>query len=249
MQFNNTTDKEKGMIQECESKTLLGDGAISGDSTLLAEFTRKINARYHRVVIRILQSMDNYDFDDPNHQDFPIVTTPLTTARHYTIPISEKVLKIKRMDITYDGSTYYRAYPIDVNEFPFGVGNDEDVDSNFSKTSPRYDLAYNAWWLYPRAEQADVDAGGQARIIWQRELDEFVVGDTTQEPGIPEAFHMLLPIGASIDWLSVHKPNNTTLIQMLQNEWNVLIDLLEQHYSTQEMDTPMTLGADMPNYA
>ena len=36
--FSDTTNKN-GLIQECEFWTNLGDGTISGDTTLLAQFT------------------------------------------------------------------------------------------------------------------------------------------------------------------------------------------------------------------
>lgn len=249
MVYSDTTNRENGLIQHAEFLTGQGVAGISGTTAVLADFTRLFNVYYAKIVIKILHSMDDFDWDDPNQSDFPIVTTPLSSSdRHYTIPLSEKVLKIKRIDITYDNSKYYRATPLDVNELAFGVGNDTDVDSNFDKTAPRYDLKYNAWWLYPMASAAEVAAGAKARIHWSREADSFVVGDTTQEPGIEEAFHHLIAVGAALEWISVKKPKDTVTIQMLQNMWNEGIRDLEDHYSTKNEDVAESFGADLPNY-
>ena len=61
MVFNDTTDK-KGLIQDCELRTGLGDTAISGNAALLDHFTRLINQRYQGVVTMILDSQDEWDF-------------------------------------------------------------------------------------------------------------------------------------------------------------------------------------------
>ena len=49
MQFSDTTNKN-GIIQQIEFRTNLGDTGISGDATLLKQFTGQINDAYMKAV-------------------------------------------------------------------------------------------------------------------------------------------------------------------------------------------------------
>lgn len=197
MQFSNTTSKN-GLVQRCELYTSLGDGAISGDTTLLGQFTGLINSAYQKVSTMILESMDEWDFDDSDNSDFPVATAPMTVNRDYSFPTS--ILKVKRLDITYDGINWYKAEAFDINEYGFGVGNDVNMDVNFQKTSPKYDTKYNSIWIYPKANAEDVASGASLRMEYSREINEFLTTDTTVEPGIDEPFHPLIAKLASTEW-------------------------------------------------
>lgn len=200
MQYSDTSGKT-GLIQECEFLTNLGDGIISGDTTLLATFTRLINARYHKVWALILESQDDWDLDDSNHTDYAIATTPLAAnQRDYSFPASLDILKLKRVDLTYDGTNYYRARKIDSGIIETGFGNTTTEDADYNTTDPAYDLKANTIWVYPLATASQVTAGAEMRIEFLREPDEFTTADTSQEPGIDEPFHRMLAIGASLDY-------------------------------------------------
>ncbi len=206
MVFSSTTDKN-GLIQDCEFWTGLGDAGISGNATYLKQFTSSINRHFHRVVTMILESQDDWDFDDLTKTDYPVATTPMVAdQRDYTFPASLKILKIKRVDITYDGNNYFMATPFDINESGYGFGPasnttmETSVDSRFSKGSPQFDMKGNSIWIYPRASTADVAAGAKIRVEFFREITEFASTDTSTEPGIDEPWHRMLSIGASLDW-------------------------------------------------
>ena len=88
---------DSGLIQECEFLTNVGTTGISGNAQRLQDFTRLINSRYHQVVTMILHSQNSWDYDDINHTDFPILTTNLVANQpDYSLPASEKILKLKR---------------------------------------------------------------------------------------------------------------------------------------------------------
>ena len=55
MPFSNTTTKG-GLIQGCERWTNLGDAIISGDTTLLKQFTAAINEAYDELLPIIFSS-------------------------------------------------------------------------------------------------------------------------------------------------------------------------------------------------
>ena len=247
MQLSDIGDK-KGLIQDCEFRTGLGDTAISGNAAMLDHFVRLINSRYQQVVTTILQSQDEWDWDDINHTDYPIVTTPLVAdQRDYSLTAAEKVLKIKRVDVCYSGtsSTCYKAEPIDSGEMATGLGYDAETDGRFSKTAPRYDLQYNSIFLYPRANAADVTNGGVLRVEWTREIDEFTDSDTTQEPGIDEAFHPMLSIGASLDWAIAKGDDRKADLQALYNDYEAR---LVRYYGDKQEDRRYAMVSDFINY-
>jgi len=201
MMYSDTSGKT-GLLQSVEFFTGVGDGTISGNATYKAQVTQLLNNRYHQVVTMVLDSIgDGWDFDDLNHTNYPVATTPLVAAqRDYVLPASEKILRIKRVDVTYDGSKYYRATPIDTGAIDFGLGTAANTDAYFSTTAPGYDLLGNSLWLYPLADATHVTASAKLRLEFTREIDEFTTADTTQEPGIDEPFHNMLAVGAALDW-------------------------------------------------
>lgn len=240
MDYNDTTTK-LGLVQDCEFLCQFNDGDISGNATMLATFTRLMNKHYHKTVLAILEAQDTWDFDDKNFSDYPIATTPLVAGqRDYTFPVSLKILKIKRVDVTYDGTNWYRANPIDSGLPVDGLGNSTFEDSLVSISSPRYDAKSNAIWVYPLADASQVSAGAKIRIEFFREIEEFTASDTTKEPGIDRPFHQMISLGASMEY---------AVAKMLGNAGN-LADLyrdmeqrLKEYYSRKEVDKILNLNS------
>ena len=240
MVFNDTSTKA-GILQRVEFTLGMPDGAITGDTTLLAHMTSLVNEVYYDVFINILRSQDNWDFDDSNRTNYAIATTPLVASqRDYSFPASLDILKIKRVDVTYDGSTYYQAQAIDSTEFGDGVGNTTTEDSNFSISSPAYDVKTNTIWVYPLATAAQVSAGAKVRIEFFRELDDFTTADTTQEPGIDRPWHELLPLGAAMKYAAMRNMENTKSLKVLYDE---RIQMLREYYAKKQDDKALALKA------
>lgn len=236
MQYSDVTN-DTGLIQDITFWT----GADTNAYTL-KDRTRNINSWYHRVVTMILRAQDEWDFDDVNHTDFPILTTDLVASQQdYSIPASEKVLKIKRLEVSYDGTNWYKAEPIDVNEI--GTATDTTtIANNFVKTKPYYDLQNGSLFLYPIP---DSNVTGGLKIWWTREIDEFTTADTTQEPGIDEPFHRMLSIGAAYDYaikkgLQVSDRLKAELIEYEQR--------ITQYYGSKQNDRQMNLKPAYVDY-
>lgn len=211
-----------------------------------------INIWYQKVVSMILESMDEADFDDNRRTDYPIVTTPMiANQRDYPLGVNEKVLKIKRVDITFDGSHWYRATPFDSGELSSGIGftpassTDTVLDSNFIQQAPRYDLAYNAIWVYPMPLTVDVANGATIRVEWDRQIQPFVVGDyssvltdSTVVPGFDDPFHVMLAYGAAFEYATTRQlPQVAQITSKLQED-----ELrLRQHYGRKDLDRNLAL--------
>lgn len=222
------------------------------DANLLID----LNIWYEKVASMIFESQDATDFDDARATNYPVQTTPMiANQRDYTIPVSERMLKIKRVDITWDGTNWYRATPQDTGNYPGGIGFyngssvDAQLDQNFVKTSPCYDTAYNSLWIYPMPVAEDVTNGGKIRVEWQRNVTAFttsdytsVLTDSTAVPGFDAPFHPILAWGAAFEAATANNlPQLPLLTQQLQ-EWEVRI---RTAYGRKNLDERLALGADM----
>lgn len=243
-------------ISEINTKItqLLGVGTGT-DQYPAAQRLIDVNNAYHKVASMIFDSQDESDYDDPNYTDFPILTTPLVASqRDYSIPTSEKVVSIKNISVSYDGTNFYKAVPIDWGETqleiaPATSGAETTIDSYFTKQNPRYDYKYNSIFLYPRASAEDVANGGKIIIEWTREADPFTSGQVTtgtREPGFDSAFHVLLAYYPAIEWAMAKGKQSlvNNLVPMAQD----LEARLRRQYGKKVRDRRMQLTSMTKNY-
>jgi len=204
-----------------------------------------INKWYHRIVTMILQSQDEWDFDDYNYTDYAILTTDLVANQQdYVIPFSERVLKIKRLEITYDGSNWVKVEPIDINEISDPT-NATSVAGRFFKDSPRYDLNANGIFLYPIPSTS---VTGGLKVWWTREIQEFTSGDmsdTTKYPGFDTPFHPMIALGVAFDYALAKSKDNRNALKAELDEYEVR---LKKHYSSKQTDRRLDMVPELPNY-
>lgn len=212
-----------------------------------------INIWYQKAVSMIFESQDDSDFDDQRNTNYPIVTTALVAGqRDYAIPVSEGVLKIKRIDVTYDGSNWFRANPFDGGVPEWGMGNSANEDSNFIKQAPKYDVKYNSVFLYPLPTATDVSAGGQIRIEWERNITPFTSSDYTVDPndstvipGFDAPFHPILAYGAAYEFANANNLPQLANIKQDLADWEGRI---RQAYGNKDKDTVMSLRPGYDSY-
>lgn len=205
----------------------------------------------------ILDSQDESDFDDirqTSASGYPIFTVPLTTNRDYFVAQTYNMLKIKDVSVYYDGVNGYRAKPVDDSELNIAVGTststtqNSTIDANFSRTSPRYDLKFNAFWLYPRALAADVTAGGFMVLEWFRGPTEFTLAELTTGtaiPGFDSTFHAMLAYGPAFEYCEAKQlPQASSIYRELQ----MYEDRLRKQYGSKQLDRHIGLKADFQSY-
>lgn len=242
MQFNETTNLT-GLIQSAEEWSRLGKAQISGNTDRLKRFTRLINSNYHKVVTMIFESMDGWDFDDPNLANTGFIKTYNLVAdtASVTLPVADKILKVKRVEITYDGTTWYHAAPIDINEYG-DVSVQATIAGHFKQTQPYYDLVGNYVYLYPVPEANSTNG---LKLWVAREVDEFTTADTTQEPGFDEPFHEMLAVGASRDYAIQEGLSNTESLAAVFSEYE---QRLRRYYGKKEDDRHLVLKSTNESY-
>jgi len=215
-----------------------------------------INLWLQKVVGMIFDSQDESDWDDQRNTTYPIKTAPLVASqRDYTIPVSEKVLKIKDVSITYDGTNSYRATPIDLTDYS-AIGNatsamttqNTTIDSYFAKTAPSYDYKFNSIWIYPTANASDVAAGAKIIIEWFRQATEFTSAELstgTVVPGFDDTFHAILAYGPAFEYAESKQLPQAKQIGAVLADYEAR---LRKQYSVKQGDRKYQLQQDYQSY-
>lgn len=213
-----------------------------------------MNIWLQKIAGMIYDSQDETDYDDPRYTDIPVLTVPLTTDRRYNINQTENVLSIKDLSVTYDGTNYYRATPIDQGDITFGnatstaTTQNATIDAYFSRTSPRYDIKYNLLFLYPSATSTDVANGGQLLIEWDRTPVEFTEADlssTSIIPGIDLTFQAMLAYGPALEYCLPRQLPQTNNIKTMLDDYELR---LRKQYSSKQKDRKHQFKSDYQNY-
>lgn len=214
MVFSDTTNRQNGLIQRCEQNCGLGDTGISGNTILLQQFTGWMNQWNKTGASIAIMSFDGHDFDDPNYTTAPTGTFVGTTNRDYNFDSSVAMLKIKEINVTYDGTNYVPATPFDDNDRRDIAVNDPNVDTNFTMQEPKYDLTANGFKLYPLFTAAQVTAGAKVYVEFYRAPRDFTpTGNDTYTPGFDLQFHHLPAVGASWEYCKLYKPEMAANLQ------------------------------------
>lgn len=218
MVYSDTTNKN-GILQRCEFWTNLGDGAITGDTTLIKTFTASVDEAFDDLMPLLLSYTDKGKWDDNNNTDYPIATFQLTSGQNdYSVKTdgaNYDILRILDVQILQSATAtnYSTIQKISLNdEKALAAMQPDSTDTGI----PIYWLERdNVVFLNPNPNYT-VAAG--VKIFYERQENYFVSTDTTKAPGIPRTFHPLLAMIASHKWLLVNKQNNLFTNQDLANE-------------------------------
>lgn len=238
MVYSDTSNKD-GLLQDCESLCSLGDAGITGNATLKSKFTGWLNNSYGKVAMAILTVDKNWRWDDFNYgpssnEAFPVATATLESgSRDYILPRATnsanqstlwKVYKVRIKDI--DGE-WYDIVPL---------GTDDDETDNGSGVPTKYRLLANSIRLSDPPLTGKVTLTAGIQVWFQREFDKFTTSDTTQQPGFISAYHYLLPLEASANYLLPIDQSKAAGYLTLFNDG---LEKLKQSYA-QRNDDPKT---------
>lgn len=209
------------------------------DTTQYSAANRLIstNRWYEKIITMILDSQDEWDFDDLNKTDFPIGTAnTVASQQDYALPAG--IFKIKRVEVSYDGTNWKHATPIDVNEIGHQT-NTTEIANRFTTATPFYDTVGNSIFLYP-IPSSNVTNG--LKVWFQREPAEFTSGEVTtgtKEPGFDEPFHVMIALGMIYDWCSAKGGSSAVLTALKNDVQTELLDYearLRRHYGKKQDD-------------
>jgi hypothetical protein len=205
-----------------------------------------INTARDDIHLQILESQDEWDFDDKNNTDFAILTTDLLADQSdYALP--SNIIKIKRVEITYDGTNWHKAQPIDVNE-DSDPTNTSSIADNYSVSEPFYDIQNNSIILYPIPSSAVTNG---LKIWDDRSLTEFSLSDLTtgtSELGFDRQIDDLVPLKASYDYL-LAKTNDKGKIDRIDKKIKELEDKLRKLYGSKQRDRNYSMASAFVDYS
>lgn len=227
LKFNDTTDL-LGIVQGIESNTLLGNGAISGNTVLLKETTRNVNKRNSTVWSWIFFSYGGWQFDDSNQTDLPYASDTLTiNKRSYANAAGAAALK----GVAYkDSSGYFQPLIAVTHEELNQAGY--TIDS-FMPTAgtPRYYMPVGtSTYIFPAS---DTTRSLGFKQYFDRGTVAFTSASTTQTPGFNAEFHEALVVGGTLDWYLAHKTNDRGAIQEYRLEWQDYERRIKKFYCQQ----------------
>lgn len=214
--FNDTTDRN-GLIQWCEDTCGLGATGITSNTALFQQFVRWAN-QWNKIGFGYaVLAFKGSDVDDPNYATLPSGTITGTTDRDYNLDATYGMLKIKLLNISYDGTNYVPALPVDSRDMLYEnqAVKDPNVDSNFDTFAPKFDLIANGFKLFPKFTQAQVNAGAKVYIEFFRVPRDFATtGTDSYTTGFDLPFQHLPALGACYEYCKLYKPDTATQLRL-----------------------------------
>jgi len=223
LKFSDTSTRQ-GIVQEIEGLLAMSATAISGDTTLLKDFTRRVNVRYSRVDHIIFESQGLWKYDDSNKTDLPIATTDIVNEQqNYALP--DKSLDVDRIEIKDTDGNWSKLEAIDKTMV-------SEALPEFYKTAGLplyYDLSARSIFLYPKPSTNDMAVSNALKVYFTRSSTSFTYTNTSTEPGFAQPFHPMLPIGAALDYCISYEIWEKA--NQLRAEWRDLEKGLRTHYA------------------
>lgn len=237
MVLSDTTNRENGLIQRCEDNCGLGATGITGDSVQFSRFVGWLNQWNGMAAHYAIQSWHGHDFDDKGYTTLPSGTfAGVSATRDYNFDDSYKMLKVKRVDVSYDGTNYTPAKIIDNSEYS-GVAQ-SDLDNQFSTSNPAVDLSAQGFKLYPNFTAAQVSAGGKIYVEWLRMPRAFATtGTDLYQPCLDFQFHHFPAVGASYEYCKLYLPDKASVFEQELYGNNIkpgLVKEIEAWYSSKQ---------------
>ncbi len=231
LQFSNTTYKN-GILQKIERDCNLGDGGITGNTTLLSQFTSDVNLALDRALSLIFQAGGTWQFDDSNQTDYQIITTSIVSGqRDYsfvTDGTGNIILDIYRVMVADVNGTFYDIQPVDVSS---GFAPNSFVDGlNVGGLPNAYDKLGNGIFLDPIP---NYNRANGLKVFINRESTYFLTTDTIKKPGIAGLFHEYLALRPSYQYARNKGLENTVA---LQNNVLIMEQDLQDYYRARERD-------------
>lgn len=244
--YNDTTNKS-GIIQLIEQNCGFNDGGISGDTTLLAQFTGQVNTTIDEMLGFLFPKGGTWQLDDSNHIDHPFIFTNLVSGqRDYSFDTDEQgnvVLDIYRVMVADSGGTYHEIKARDQQTLN---SNNSDTTSyidgkNTSGTPNTYDKTGSSIFLDP-VPNYNYTKG--LKVFINREGSYFTTSDTTKKLGFASLFHEYLALKPSYNYA---RANSLTNREVLKRDMLEMRQAIIDYYGTREKDVKKRFLANVEN--
>lgn len=233
MVFSDTTNKN-GIIQKIELLLNFADGQISGDGTLLKQFTALINDAYNEVTARILELNSKWRWDDAVRSNFPRAYTNLVASqRDYALPVadtsyhSSSLLTIEKIAVLDASGEESILRPTNLSEAELNEMYPSDG------LPIHYKLVGQSAKIWPAANSSNTTLTNGFIVYYTRIPHQFASDDTTKQPGFAAPFHQILAYKAAFDYGA---PKNLPNLEYLQSRIQELYEGLKDLYTERNKD-------------
>lgn len=245
LQFSDTINQQ-GIIQAIEEHCGFNPGDISGNPTLLASFTRKVNTSLDYLWGIILKACGVWHFDDVNYPDYPLLSITMTNGRREYSFVKDGagniVLGFHRVMVSDPSGTFHEIYEVDQEDITMKSNSKENTDSfinglNATGTPTRYAKTANGIFLDVIPNYA-----GTIQVFVDREASHFVPTDTVKMPGFVGIFHEYVALRPSYQYAAPKGFKNAT---DLMNQTNTMERQVELYYTNRNKDVPQRMAANV----
>lgn len=202
-----------------------------------ADLDAAINSYYDLFVTEIIGAMDEWDFQAD------IATTDLVNGQQeYVLPTD--ILKIKKVEISYDGTTWYSVRPKDVNE-KANPNDTTTVAADFVQSDPFCDFMDNSLFLYPIPNQ---NVTGGLKIYYEKVKTD--LSGATDSPAFVQPFHKGLAYGAAKDFFEKYIEKGDNKTKLISAEQNLLgyIERMKAFYRRRNQDRQYQIDTNDTDY-
>lgn len=213
-----TTDQIRAKVRELTNTTT----SDYSDASLI----RDLNSEVASLRINILRDRGAMEFDDLNYTNLPIGTFTVTSDGVCKITEDEDGNVIETIHkVAYLVGDKY----VDVPRMTLGEGNQDVLLESGTVDTPTSYYEVGNSIVFPGV------SGGTAKVWFDRVHDKILTGDTTKEPGIPEAYHQILAYRIAWNYaVDKQLSNENSILRRIQMEE----DKLAQYEANRRVDEP-----------
>jgi hypothetical protein len=196
-----------------------------------------INMYYRSFVQDIIDAMDDWDFQGE------VATADLVAGQQeYVFPTD--CLKIKRAELTYDGTNWSKVNFLDINEISSATDT-TSISRNFTKTEPYADLHDNSLFLYPIP---DANSAAGLKIWYEKKATD--LSAVTDEPLLVEAYQKGLCYGAAKDYFEkyIEVGKNYNKRNLMASNLNEIREEMKNFYRKKIQDRTYRISGGFVDY-
>lgn len=179
---------------------------VGGTNTTVLPLTtryRSFDTWMQNLSQEIQDAMEDYNFQG-EQSVHDLVFSGGVPQREYLFPVD--LLKIKRIDISFDGTNWVKADEIDPNEIGDNYANEAAITSRFVNSDPKVMYIENGFVILSGTWASTVSGG--IKLTYSKEIvgqdasaaDILNFSALTDVPNLPEFAKMWLVYGALLDF-------------------------------------------------
>lgn len=202
-----------------------------------------INNAQDAIEAIILRSQDGWKFDDSNQGTDPILTIN-TVAGTQAYAYNASVLRIIKLEVSSDGTTYTTATSLDPRDLP-----DLSTTALYTASNPAYTVIGSKIYLYP-TPVGSVTAG--IKMTVGRLATAFTVTNLTTtvassmvSPGFDRIFHPMISLYCAKEWAMAKGLSN---LNALKGEWNEMVAQIRDFYANKVNDRNIRITGKKTNF-